>query len=184
MAIKANESPLLLAVQNFCVKYSAPALVDEWHVVPAHQNLSLPKDKGDFIVVTPINQMRMGTTVSTFDPQTGTTKHRTYYEASVQVDVYSANTVDAADRAATLETMARSFEGVGFFKNYDIDCLYAENASNLTAALDSETYQSRWMLTLRLGFWKEVEVATDSLDSVDVRLKNVDVHFPPNEESR
>ncbi len=172
---------LLSALIDFCTTYATPALADDMHVLAGFGNrITLPADGNDICIVTPISQTRSGTTIERYERDGPDTQElREYVDLDVQIDCYSTNLFDARQRAATLETVARSSVGVAHFLKYDIDCLYSDTVQNLSAVIDSGQYVSRWMLLLHLGYWKRVEVAQDFFSAVDVRLKNVDVHFKP-----
>ena len=102
-----------------------------------------------------------------------------YVDLDVQIDCYSRNLFDAASRAQTFETIARSYAGVDLFAKHNIDCQYADGVQNLTAILDEAQYQTRWKVVLHLGYWRVVQIDQPFVDALDIDVQNVDVRFPP-----
>ena len=173
-----TQDDLLNALIAFCYSYATPRLMDDMHVVSGFSNrITMPSDDNDACVVTPIAQRRSGTTIERWFEGVDTLELAEYVELDVQVDCYSTNIFDARQRVSTYEAVARSSVGVGFFNAFGLDCLYADDPQNLTAIIDSAQYVSRWSVVLHLGYWKRVEVAQEFFNAVDVRVKNVDVHF-------
>ena len=171
------------ALEDFCLNFATPPLADAMHVVLGFTNQrTLPSDGNDFCIVTPITQRRAGTTIEHWEKQgPGTIELREYVELDVQLDCFSSSIYEdhARQRAQTYETVCRSSVGVQHFREYDIDCLYSEGCTNLSAVIDSAQYVSRWMVMLHLGYWKRVSVSEDFFSAVDLRLINVDSHFKP-----
>ena len=86
----------------------------------------------------------------------------------------------ARRRAQSIETVARSSLGPQFFAQYDMGCLYATDARDLSFVGDAEQYVSRWMTTIRLSFVTAVSAELPWFDAVNLkRLENVDVHHKP-----
>lgn len=181
MATTVTTPNLIPALVDFITTFATPALIDSDHVLNGFErNITPPKDKQDFCVIQPISRTRRGTTVQEYD-KTGdeVVRLKEYVDLDVQIDCYSRNLFDAASRAQTLETVARSFAGVDSFAKHNIDCQYADNVQNLTAILDEAQYQTRWRLVLRLGYWRTVQLDQPFVDALDVDVHNVDVRFPP-----
>lgn len=180
--VKTTSPDLLNALIGFCTEYASPPLVDSEHVLDGFGcNRTLPSDGNDFVVVTPISQTREGTNIPLFPAGEDQQELREYVAVDVQIDCYSANNFDAMDRAQTYETVTRSDVGVAFFKRFDIDCQYSDSSRNISAVLDDDRYVSRWTLVIRLGYWKSVKVTQQFFNSVNIGLKEADVHFKPKD---
>ena len=150
MATTATTPNIIPALVDFITTFATPALADSNHVINGFErNIAPPKDKQDFCVIQPLRHC------------------------------YSRNLFDAASRAQTFETVARSFAGVDLFSKHAIDCQNADGVQNLTAILDEAQYQSRWALTLHLGYWRTVEISQDYIEAMEIEIHNVDVRFPP-----
>lgn len=176
---KTNDR-LLLALREFLSTCATPALPDEMHVIAGYQNSQmLPNDGNDFCVATPIQETEEGTPIQTFDAVNDLVVLQAYHTVVVQVDCYSTTMFDAKDRANTYAVIASSEYGVNLFKQFDVDCQYADGIQNLTDVGDSGQYVSRWSVTLHLGYWKQVAIGQDYFNTANVNVINVDSRFPP-----
>ena len=169
------------AVRSFLLEFATPELKDEKHVLFGYVNeQSIPPDQNDFCVATIISMVRSGTTIEDYsDSAEDQMGLREYVNAIVQIDCYSEDIFNARDRIQTYEMIARSSKGVEHFRQYGIDCQYAENVRNLSGLLDSADYVSRWSMELRLGYMKVVKSKQQYFETVKPALINVDVKFRP-----
>lgn len=181
MATTATTPNIIPALVDFITTFATPALADSNHVINGFErNIAPPKDKQDFCVIQPLRRARRGTTLQEYDKVgDDVIRLKEYVDLDVQIDCYSRNLFDAASRAQTFETVARSFAGVDLFSKHAIDCQNADGVQNLTAILDEAQYQSRWALTLHLGYWRTVEINQDYIEAMEIEIHNVDVRFPP-----
>ena len=173
----AKIEPALLA---FVSTFSAPA-IDEDHVLwGANSGQTAPSDGNDFALVWITGATRRGTGVEDWDEdEDGADEQEiaSYVELAVQIDSFSTDLFSARQRTQVLETVARSHTGCDFFRDYGVDLLYAESPRDLTGVFDSHVYQSRWSLTLRIGFWSHVTVEQEFFTAVNLNLIEVDSRF-------
>lgn len=176
-----TQAQFFRALEEFILKFATPALVDDGrHVIPGYvDDQSLPPDGGDFVVYTPIQMERQGTTIEKWR-EDDKVSWAEYVQATIQIDCYSTSPVRAFQRVSTLEMIARSEAAVNHFNSLHMDCLYAENVRNLSAVLDSGKYVSRWSVELSVGFWKEAATPMEYFQTASVDVANVDVRFPPS----
>ena len=182
--VRVTWPDVIAAVQAFLNKYTGVQLD---HVICGNYNRAALPNTDEIILYYPLRYERHGTNIETFDAaavaqgQDGSLKNSTLVEVVFQVDCYSANGVNAMQRAQAVETIARSSGGVQFFNQYGISCLYATDIRDLTATMDAEQYVWRFMTELHLSFWSTVEQGLPWFEAVGVELKNVDVVCPPLE---
>lgn len=180
--VRVTWPDVIAAVQTFLNKYTGVQLD---HVICGNYNRAALPNTDEIILYYPLRYERHGTNVETFDAaavaqgQDGSLKNSTLVEVVFQVDCYSANGVNAMQRAQAVETIARSSGGVQFFNQYGISCLYATDIRDLTATMDAEQYVWRFMTELHLSFWSTVEQGLPWFEATSLELKNVDVVFPP-----
>lgn len=182
MAIQVQSPDFINALVDFIQTFSTPALKDSAHVLNAFErDITPPSDGNDFCVIQPISRARRGTTVQDWDKEgDDVIRLKEYVDVVYQIDCYSTNIFDAASRAQTFETVARSYAGVDFFKKYGIDCQYADSLQNLSSFVDEGQYTTRWRVLLHLGYWRVVTLDQDFIYGADVDVHNVDVRFPPS----
>ena len=182
--VRVTWPDVIAAVQAFLNKYTGVQLD---HVICGNYNRAALPNTDEIILYYPLRYERHGTNIETFDAaavaqgQDGSLKNSTLVEVVFQVDCYSANGVNAMQRAQAVETIARSSGGVQFFNQYNISCLYATDIRDLTATMDAEQYVWRFMTELHLSFWSTVDQSLPWFEAVDVELKNVDIVCPPLE---
>ncbi len=182
--VRVTWPDVIAAVQAFLNKYTGVQLD---HVICGNYNRAALPNTDEIVLYYPLRYERHGTNIETFDAaavkpgQDGSLKNSTLVEVVFQVDCYSANGVNAMQRAQAVETIARSSGGVQFFNQYNISCLYATDIRDLTATMDAEQYVWRFMTELHLSFWSVVEQSLPWFEAVGVELKNVDIVCPPLE---
>lgn len=180
--VRVTWPDVIAAVQAFLNKYTG---VQIDHVICGNYNRAALPNTDEIVLYYPLRYERHGTNIETFDAATvepgqdGSLKNSTLVEVVFQVDCYSANGVNAMQRAQAVETIARSSGGVQFFNQYNISCLYATDIRDLTATMDAEQYVWRFMTELHLSFWTTVEQDLPWFEANSLELKNVDVVFPP-----
>lgn len=180
--VRVTWPDVIAAVQAFLNKYTGVQLD---HIICGNYNRAALPNTDEIVLYYPLRYERHGTNVETFDAaavepgQDGSLKNSTLVEVVFQVDCYSANGVNAMQRAQAVETIARSSGGVQFFNQYNISCLYATDIRDLTATMDAEQYVWRFMTELHLSFWSTVKQGLPWFEATSLELKNVDVVFPP-----
>lgn len=181
--VRVTWPDVIAAVQAFLNKYTGVQLD---HVICGNYNRAALPNTDEIVLYYPLRYERHGTNIETFDAaavaqgQDGSLKNSTLVEVVFQVDCYSANGVNAMQRAQAVETIARSSGGVQLFNQYGISCLYATDIRDLTATMDAEQYVWRFMTELHLSFWSTVEQGLPWFEATSLELKNVDVVFPPH----
>ena len=183
----ANVPNIYEAVGRFLLKYAVPAVPQENIYKGFKNRVALPKGTNEYIIMTLLNQVRHGTNVDTYSatglPVTadGINTTKQLVELAVQIDCYS-DSHDGRQRATAIEMMARSPHGVQFFNQFGMSCLYADDVRDLTGVTDADQFVYRYMTTLHLTYWAQIDQTLPWFDAVDVDLKNVDVTFPPTEQ--
>ena len=171
----------LEAVRAYIAAFSTPPL-DKSRIYPGDSDVMvLPAGSNDYAVFYVLDQQAVGTPLE--QPGEGNeTRIGTYVRTRVQIDIYSdagRGYDNARTRAQTLSTLARTPTGVGFFDQFDIDCLFCDYASSAPVVTDSKRKASRWTLTLNLGFWQWITVKQDYFTGIADNVQNVDVAFHP-----
>ena len=182
IAEDVTEMTFAKAMYAFLTEFSTPEL-DLEHIMNGFENdVTLPPDGNDFAVFRPLSVRRRGTNSETYEKDPDGRDIMTvgsYQEMLIQVDFYSKNWRDAQRRAQTIECVARSSYGPAFFNQFGLDCLYADEAQNLTAVMDSRKFVSRWSLILHVGHWKRVEIPQDFFTTAAPLVTEVGVKFKP-----
>ena len=112
----------------------------------------LPVDN-DYIVYTPISQIRIGTNVETIDQgELDETKNATVTNAKlmrvdVQIDCYGDNSFDYAQGIETFARSARCNEWLNQ-SNMELRVLHASDPTNGTLIDETAQYVPRWITTL------------------------------------
>lgn len=189
-----SEPDVYKAVKAFIAQYGLPAMPPATPKIPSRiyqgwvNRAALPPDN-EYAVMSIISHFRRGTNVETFDAsqaaidEDGVLTTSELILCDVQIDFCSDPHTGrdfARRRAQSIETVARSSLGPQFFAQYDMGCLYATDARDLSFVGDAEQYVSRWMTTIRLSFVTAVSAELPWFDAVNLkRLENVDVHHKP-----
>lgn len=179
MVTNATQADVLNSLIQFFFRFAAPPLADEAHVLDGFgNNRTLPADGNDVCIVTPIREERKSSTIVSWEREgEDVAELLQYVDLTVQADCYGSNVFDAHERAQTYCAVANSPCGTKHFRQYGIDCLYAEGAQNLSAVIDSGQYVSRWTFELRLGYWTRVRTPQDFFTAARVGVVNVDSKF-------
>lgn len=189
-----SEPDVYKAVKAFIAQYGLPAMPPATPKIPSRiyqgwvNRAALPPDN-EYAVMSIISHLRRGTNVETFDAsqaaidEDGVLTTSELILCDVQIDFCSDPHTGrdfARRRAQAIETAARSSFGPQFFAQYNMGCLYATDAQDLSFVGDAKQYVSRWMTTVRLSFWTAVSAELPWFDAVNLkRLENVDVHHKP-----
>jgi hypothetical protein len=162
------------AVFDFIAKFAAPVIPEE-NIIWGNQNeITLP-ESADYIIYSPLNTVRHGTGVESFDKNKNTVTVEETIEIPVQIDCY-ANGNSGRDgmetffRAQALETIARSLTGSDFFKRYNLGILYAENVRNLSSVDENNRMHPRWSVTIHLSACSVIQADQDFFDAVNLNL--------------
>lgn len=158
-------------------------VLGEWvnknHILKGDQLGSLPPTSNNFVVNTALSHKAHGTPIKR--TVNGELHVSELVEVMVQVDIYGESAEVARQMAQTLKSFCFSGAAIDFLKPYGVGLLYAEDIRNLTAPNSEGKPLPRWMSTLRLTYWHDVRVKTDTFDAVRVDIANVDVKFKPTE---
>lgn len=178
------EIDFMAAVFDFIVEFTG---IGEAVVMRGYQSHMVPPDDDEFCIFTPINRTRRGTNIRDFtavgvpDDENGTEKETQGVEIDVQIDFYGEN----ADRyAQAIDTAAHSIFTNSYFRNngHDIRCLTSDSPRNLTGIDETETYATRWSVTVTFIIESAISADLPWFEDITVKaVKNVDVYFPPNE---
>ena len=187
-----DEPDIYKAVYEFIEQYGVPAMADApetGRIFRGWANRAVLPSDNEYAVMTILNHTRRGTTIESFDAtdkawdEDGDNTAYELIECEVQIDFCSdASSGNARRRAQAIETVARSSIGPAFFADYNIGCLYATAARDLSFVGDASQYVSRWMTTLRLTYVTAVSAELPWFDRVNVWLENVDVDHKPTED--
>ena len=177
------------AVGRFLYQYAVPAVSLNCIIKGFQNRIVLPKGTNEYIIMTMLNHTRHGTNVYEFDARTipydqdGAEITKELVEVEVQCDFYS-DSDNGRQRATAIEMMACSPYAVRFFKKYGLSCLYADDVRDLTGVTDADQFVYRHMVVLHLTYTAVITQKLPWFDAVNVNLKNVDVKFPPTENSK
>ena len=173
-------------VRQFLFQCAVPTLPSIDCVFNGFENeVSLPQGSNDFCVFTPLSYQPRGNVLEDWERYGEGLRLAQYVTAEIQVDCFSDSKVRARERASNFVLLASHSMGVDFLGRYGIDCQYAEGLRNLTQVLDSSKFTPRYSFTLRLGFWKKLNVKFDFFDHLNLDgVFNVDVRFPSDKEEK
>ena len=181
------------AIYDFIRTFAAPELpISDGHIIWANQNdIALPNDGNDIIIYQLLLNERVGTGVEEYDYRKDgkdIVRLTETVRSQIQIDCYAENSGNQTDgmeamlRAQSLETVARSSQGVLFLKRLGIDLLYADGVKDLGTVNESGKYQPRWMLTLHIAYQSVIEISQAYFDRVHpVGIHEVDSEYPPKE---
>ena len=190
-----DEPDVYRAVYDFIAAYGLPEMLPApktGRIFRGWSNrMTLPQDN-EYAVMSIISHTRRGTNIETFDAsqaaidEDGVITTSELVLCDVQIDFCSdphSGRDYARRRAQAIETAARSSLAPQFFAQYNMSCLYADNARDMSFVGDARQYVSRWMTTVHLSFVTAVSAELPWFDAVNLkRLENVDVHHPPTNE--
>lgn len=165
-------------------------------VVRGWQNVvsALPQNSQEYAVLTLLATTRHGTNVRTRRHAEGPTglieTVSRLAEHVVQVDFCCAYPQQgeeiARTRAEILELLTRDRIAVEFYKRYGISACYADDVRPAPFQNEAEQWEARYIVTLHLSGWTEIEINIESFDDVLAGInpatrdyvENVDVHHP------
>lgn len=106
-----------------------------------------------------------------------TVRMLTLYE--VQVDFCGRDEARVIQQAWGLVMLARDIAAVDFFNERGLSSLYADDPRSLPFADDTDQWETRYAVTLRLSGWSRVDIGHDAFTDVDIWLEDVDYHHNP-----
>jgi hypothetical protein len=135
----------------------------------------------DFIVMTPISQVRLGTNTSRYtDPGSnpGTRDFMQPTRITVQLDIYGPA---SADYATTITTLFRSEYACDAFKaaGLDIQPLYCDDAKQAPFINGENQFEHRWIIDAVIQYNPVTSVPQDFADELNVNIVSVDATYPP-----
>ena len=181
-----SNSQFTEGIRQFLFQCAVPSLPSIDCVFNGFENETvLPTRSNDFCVFTPLSYQPRGNVIEDWKRYADGLKLAQYMTAEIQVDCFSDSRVRARERAENFVLIASHSVGVEFFSRYGIDCQFAEGLRNLTQVLDSSKFIPRYSFTLRLGFWKKLNVKFEFFDHLNLDgVFNVDVRFPSDKEEK
>lgn len=183
---------LLTAVNRFVLRYADPA-IDQERLYRGYQNRTtiLAADDGeDYCVYAISDTKRIGTNVTTFATAGSTISTKSMREYTVEIDFSSTNETAARQRAGIIETLARSFIAVDFFREHGFGLLFADDIKPLPYVIGTEQYVYRYRVVLHISGWLSAEAPQEYFDKAEIDpelrpvpgtksyFENVDVHHP------
>ena len=84
-------------------------------------------------------------------------------------------------RATRLAIVARDGVAVEYLKPYGILPLYAEDVRSAPFANEQRQWEVRYIVTLHLEAWHDMDLPRPAFTSVNIQIENVDVHHPITE---
>lgn len=169
--------------------------IDDSHIFRGNQSREVLPRENDYIVYTPITQVRHGTNIATLhaenvpDNENAPDTDQKLLQIDLQIDCYGAN---AFAYAEGIETFAGSLRCNDWLKEQamGIRVLYASNPLDGTLIDDTRQYVTRWIVTLSICMtvsttdkipWIEEALvvpnpATPS-NPPGVKLKNIDIEY-------
>lgn len=184
---------LLTAVNRFILRYADPA-IDQERLYRGYQNRTTvlsAEDGEDYCVYAISDTKRIGTNVTTFTANANTISTKSMREYAIEIDFSSTNETTARQRAEVIETLARSFIAVDFFREHGFGLLFADDIKPLPYVIGTEQYVYRYRLTLHVSGWLSAQAPQEYFDKAEIDpdlhpttgqqsyFENVDVHHPP-----
>lgn len=131
-----------------------------------------------FITMQSVNFRRLRTNVRTYaagaDPATvGIEEAR---EVTVQIDCYGPSSEEWATMLSTLLRDDVGYDALG----PTCEPLFADDARQIELTAGEEQYEMRWTLEAHLQVNSEVTAPQQYADTLDLKLIDVDVEFPPS----
>lgn len=158
--------------------------IDQEHIFRGLQNdMALPADATDYILMTLSDTKRIGTNITgascSEDSKLGTASLREYI---VDVDFCHSTDSIARERSEVIETLGRSFFATDFFQEQGLSFLYAKDVKFLPFVDEMKQYIFRYRVSLHLSKWTEVKIPQEYFDQIKFQIENVDVHHEPKNE--
>jgi hypothetical protein len=176
ITISITEDNVMAALRGFLLGIVGTDV----EVVNAQDN-RVPEPMGDnFITMTTIGQVRLGTNVSTYtDPGTnpGTRNFMQPTRITVQLDIHGPL---SADYSATISTLFRSEYACDVLKasGFDIQPLYCEDPKQAPFFNGENQYEQRWIIDAVLQYNPITAVPQDFADALNVNIVSVDATYP------
>lgn len=147
--------------------------IDGDHILQGYSTRTgLPREQ-DFCIISNNDFERVGTNVQSWTDTATTIRRLIRY--SVLIDFIGLDRNKQAERASTVEILARSLEGGHFFKGRDIGLLYADAPQYLPYIYESKEYSHRYRVQLWLEQWNTVTLEEQTAARIDIsRIVNVD----------
>lgn len=182
---------LLSAVNRFILQYADPAIPQE-RVYRGYQNriaVMAAADGEEYCVYAVSDTKRIGSNVTAYAAG-DTISTKSMREYVVEIDFCSGDEAIARQRAEGIETLARSFIAVDFFKKHGFGLLFADDIKPLPYVLDTDQFAYRYRVALHITGWISAAAAQDYFDKIEVGpnpvighkgfyFENVDVYHLP-----
>lgn len=175
--LKVND--LLQYCNDFIVKYLPTVAQDK--IFLGYQNRDCLPTDNEYILIRLDSTRRIGTNVSDWlELPESRLNEKTLREYVVMIDFNSYDNDAIMEQAEMLETLGRSEFAPGFFNQYGIEFLYAEDIQFLPYTDEAKQYSFCYRVVLHLSYWNTFGVENrEYADQVEMnRIENVDVHHP------
>lgn len=179
-----SEGDIYEACRAFILDYVRPPL-DAAHVIQGWQNrTSLPQNSNDYAVISVCSAVQQGSSVERleFDGELepgvprGVLSVHGLMDVSVQAEFYSETDV-SRQRAQRIAILFASSVGAHFFRERDLNPLYAEDVREFSDIGDANQFVRRYSVTLHLSCWAGEVVEQQYFDKARLsRFEDVDVH--------
>ena len=155
-------------IYDFILRY-AGKLYDENNVFLGFQNdYVLPKN-GAFIIFQLISHADL-TSPSEQQLSANSRLYQTVREATLQVDFYGANAVQASSMFAS---MLRSTDAANFLLQYGLGLCRPEQVQNLTDTLDDKQYINRFMVQFNIRYYAKMEISNETFITAKINSLNL-----------
>ncbi|MDE1007007.1 MAG: hypothetical protein OSB38_15200 [Paraburkholderia fungorum] len=174
--ITVTEDNVLATLRTFLLSIVAAGV----EVITGQDN-RVPEPVGDdFLVLTPLGQVRLSTNSDTYTDlgtNPGTRNFQRATKSTIQIDVHGPN---SADNAAMIETLYRSEYAVDSFASsgLDIQPLYCDDAKQMPFINGENQFEQRWIITAAIQYNPVTAVPQDFADELEVNIVSVDATYP------
>lgn len=164
---------MLEAVNDFILEYTD---IEQDKLFRGWQNrMALPSDQ-EYCLYYLSSTKRIGTNTKNWSDFVADVN--TLREYVVTIDINDIDSERAMNRAATLETIARSYLGTTFFKKRNCGLLYADDIRYMPFTDENHQYIYRYLVDLHLTAWNKAQVPQDSAIEVKIdKFINVDQYI-------
>jgi hypothetical protein len=174
-----TEADVFTVIRGFLLQY-LPTPIE---VIKAQVNRVPEPATADFVLMTPVNRVRLETNTDTFLdgypslPSTVTALAPT--KLSVQFDIHGPA---SSQNAQIITTLFRDYVATDYFlasTTIDAQPLSAGDPKQVPFVNAEDQWEDRWTFDVELQLNQTVTVPQQFFDQIDVGLINVDAVYPP-----
>lgn len=166
----------------FVKEFAFPILPDDNIRRGLQNNVPLPANTYDLVILTQVGSIRRGTNIYGMVPNNtdGIHSQRVLMTGRIQLDLYSIDE-DGRDRAETLLLTARSNMGVDYLAQYGISLRTNQtDAVDTSRVTEDNQYNWRFMFMIEFGYWVGFHTPVQCFETAKVaRFEEVNAHHPP-----